>query len=176
MKKISILFTLVLLISAALTGFTTIENVTSEEGGKWYNFTSSTGKFSIQFPAKPEISDTKTDEAHTYKANATVGESSYFVGFTVHTTPMVNPDDLAQVSLDAFNETLGGTIESSSEWKYKGETGRQAMIKMEAQGAQVDYKVIIIGQIQYQLIVISTSGDYDAKSAKKFFKSFKTTK
>ena len=130
----------------------------------------------MQFPAKPEISETKKEDATTYKATATKGQTTYFVGFTVHQTQMMDHQELAQVSLDAFAETLGGIITEQSDWKYKKNLGRQAVVELKEQDARVDYKVILVDQIQYQLVIVSPKADHDAKVAKKFFKSFKMKK
>ena len=37
----------------------------------------------------------------------------------------------------------------------------------------LEYRVILIGNIQYQLVAMAATSDYDEKAADKFFKSFK---
>lgn len=181
MKKFSIMLGLLFLIAMGTSAFT-FESTASPaptgiEGDKWYSFSSATGKFKMKFPAKPEISETKKDEATTYKAVAQAGSSTYFVGFTVHEIEMVEPYELAKVSLGAFNETLGGTVKEESDWNFKGNRGIQAKIAVSAQqNMLIEYRVLLVGQIQYQLVVIAPDNDFDSKTAGKFYKSFKLMK
>jgi hypothetical protein len=39
--------------------------------------------------------------------------------------------------------------------------------------ASCQYRVVLAGQIQYQIIVVAPVGSYDSKTAGKFFKSLK---
>ena len=141
-----------------------------------YPFTSNSGKYSITFPAKPEMTNSDSESATTYKTSCAVGDVTYFVGHTLHNQEMPNPEELSEVSLESFNSTLGGEITTSGPWKFKKNTGRDARISMADQEALVWYKCILVGSIQYQLVVVAPAAAWDEKTAKKFMKSFKLLK
>lgn len=140
-------------------------------GGKWYKFTSEDGKISISFPAEPAKDKTEAEEAVTHKVSVTEGTTTYFFGYTYHENELADAKELAQVSLDSFTEAVGGTIKSQGVYKYKKNEGLEAKITIEDQG-YIMYKVIIIGQVQYQLVVINTVDEF-GPDADKFFNSFK---
>ena len=134
-------------------------------------FTSSDGKVNITFPAEYKIDTTKAESAITLKISALVGEITYFFGLTEHSQPITGHEDLASVSLESFVSSLSGEIVSQETYSYKKNDGVSAKIKIGDQGYCL-YKVILIGQKQFQLIVISPQDDF-SKMADSFFKSFK---
>ena len=89
----------------------------------------------------------------------------------------VEPMDLAKVSLEAFTESINGDISSQSDWKVKKSTGLQAIMEISEHGAKVDYRVVIIGNNQYQLVTIEMESDPLGQDIKDtFFDSFKPGK
>lgn len=138
----------------------------------WHKYTSEDGKMSISFPSKPEESVTDNEMITTIKLSSEYNQKTYFVGLTTHKNSLEeeSPQELARVSLDAFTESTKGAITSESVFKYKKNEGLQADIKLD--GGYLKYKVILIGQHQYQLVVISENDNF-GKDTEKFFKSFK---
>lgn len=133
---------------------------------------STEGKMSIKFPADYQASE----EGPTKKFTATVGDQTFFAAYTVHEVELEDQMGLAEVSLDEFNKILEGNILEKSNWKLKKNTGLKANIHLEKQDGKILYHVILIGNIQYQVVVISPTESFDQKSADKFVKSFKVKK
>lgn len=79
---------------------------------------------------------------------------------------------LAQTSLNTFAEEVGGKVIHETDYHYDDYKGRSAEIEMEEEGATLYYKVILVGQIQYQMVVVTQSGDV-TKQKDKFFNSFR---
>lgn len=139
----------------------------------WQSYESKAGKFKAKFPSTPEVKTEDTDTGKRHKAMARFGNGVYFATFMVHDTPLAKHFDLAKTSLVAFNDKLGGTIKSQNDWEVKGHKGLQATINIADKGSLVEYRVVLVGQIQYQLIVVYPENEWDAKTTKKFFKKFK---
>ncbi len=141
---------------------------------KKFKYKSEEGKMSVAFPAEFEESEEAiNDGAKTVKVSAILGDQNFFASYTVHDMPLDDPADLAQVSLDAFSEQLSGNILNTSPWTVKGQQGLKAMIKLEAQSALVDYRVLIHDHLQYQILVVGLESSWDQAAADAFFKSFK---
>ncbi len=162
----------VLLISMTLF---LIGNLTAQEKVKWYSYSSIEGKARVKFPAEPEL---KTDAQETMKtftamANAFNGMESdlYYLAITVHQAELEDPA-LLDTSLNAFTRTMGGTIASREEWKAGKPKGLRAAIVLNNQAGKCDYRVLMRGNLQYQVMIV-TSSVFNEKLQKKFFKSFK---
>ena len=143
---------------------------------KGYKYSSKEGKMTVSFPSEYEVTTTDAESAVTVKVSAVEGERTYFASYTLHDTPLSDREGLAQVSLDSFNETLKGTIINQSTWSLKGQKGLYAKITIPDLDAKIDYHVILVGQIQYQLVVLATQPQWDQKKADAFVKSFKMMK
>ncbi|MCB9081071.1 MAG: hypothetical protein H6555_05100 [Lewinellaceae bacterium] len=144
--------------------------------GKGFAYSSSAGKFSVVFPARYEVQTSEGEEVETTKISVTIDEQTFFASYTVHTVNLTDRDDLLEVSVDSFREQLNGTIQGKSAWKVKKESGLQAVMNLEEQDAKIQYHVLIVGQIQYQLVVVAPSGSFNQKAADAFIKSFKLSK
>ena len=139
----------------------------------WSYVTNNEGKFKAIFPTKPEINREETEKGISNKLTSSYNYQTCMVTYKVHTTKMVGHEELADVSLNAFNDKLGGTILSEKKWKVGGNTGKQATISIEDKGATVHYKVVLVDQIQYQLVYFAPDENVDKKISKKFFSGFK---
>jgi len=144
------------------------------EKGAYYS--SSAGKFSIVFPTQYKIETTDNGDTETVKISSTNNDQTYFASYTVHTVELTGLEDLAEVSLNSFSEQLGATISGQSEWKVNKNSGLEATMYLKDQDAKVQYYVLLVGQIQYQLIVLATNSSFDQKAADAFIKSFKLDK
>ena len=143
---------------------------------KGFKYTSAEGKFSISFPGEFKTETTDQDEAKTVKTSATLGDLTYFASYTLHQIKMSEPESLAGTSLEAFTEATGGSITSQSEWKIKEHKGVKATISLEEQKSKIQYQVILVGQLQYQILVVAPNASWYQKTADTFFKSFKLGK
>ena len=144
---------------------------------KWVKFADEDCNCKIKFPNEPEKTVTEKNEATTYKVVSQVGDQTFFFGYTLHEVNLAGTPNLDQVSLDSFNEELGGKMTNQKNWVIKKKyTGKQATLSLQKQSAVCLYKVIIIGQMQYQLVVISPQSSLDADAAETFFASFKPGK
>lgn len=150
--------------------------VSMAPSGEKKTYTSAEGKMSLTFPGEYEVGELDAGDATTTKISALVDDVTYFGSYTLHTTEMTNPVSLAQTSMDAFVETLGGEIIQQSVWKIKKNKGLQADIDLKSTGAKVQYHVIIVGQIQYQLAVVASYDKWDKKKFTAFAKTFKILK
>jgi hypothetical protein len=145
----------------------------SAGNSKGFKYKSTEGKMSATFPAAYETVEDVAEFAKTVKTSADFGDATYLASYTLHYIELDDTEDLAAVSLDAFNSNLGGTITSQTDWVIKKSKGINAMINMVEQEATIQYKVVIRENIQYQVMVITPSSAWDQRAADAFFKSFK---
>lgn len=139
----------------------------------WLTYSSKRGKFKVLFPGKPEVVDEPKDWGKSYKAQVKLDEHLFYSSYGIHEQRLVDHAHLSEVSTEAFAEKIGGTIIDESAWKFKGHQGRQLELTIPDKNVRIYYKVILIGQIQYQLVAgVPIEGAND-KWVKKFFKSFK---
>ena len=160
------------LLFALMLGFV----ATPVSAQKWVKYKEKSCKCKIKFPVQPEEDVTEKEDATTYKISAQVNDQTFFFGYTVHGVTMVDHENMAKISLDAFNEQLGGEVRGERAWEISGATGRQATLDLKEQGAVCMYKVVLIGQMQYQVVVIAPLSTLDKDAADDFFASFKPKK
>ncbi len=139
-------------------------------------YKSKEGKMSVVFAGAYEVNTDKGDSYTTTKISSSVSEIVYFASFTQHTEPLTDREELCQVSLDSFNETLNGDLSNQRAWNISGSKGITADIYLAEQQAKIQYRVVIIGQIQYQFAVIAPKDDWNGASAEAFMKSIKLKK
>jgi hypothetical protein len=129
------------------------------------------GNISITFPGEFKQTVKEKENATTTKASCTLDGLTYFIGWTLHRIEMTEHEKMAEVSLTEFNRAAGGEIIEEKAYKYKKHIGRSAKIQIGDKGFAL-YKVVLIGQNQFQLVVASNDDNFGSTS-KKFFKSFK---
>jgi hypothetical protein len=141
-------------------------------------YSSKDGKFRVTFPGAYEETVGEGEDQKTVKINFVQGEHILFASYTLHETEITDHQDMAEVSLDSFVEAVNGDLISKSEWKVKGNSGLQSVMTIESEEKiiKIDYRVVLVGQLQYQLVSIAPTDDYDTKMSDKFFKSFQITK
>jgi len=143
---------------------------------KGYPYKSTEGKLSIVFPGDFVTEQLKSEDNVTIKTSCTVDDQTYFVTYTLHTLELTEPVELAEVSYDSFIKAVGGKLLSKSEWKIKKNVGIKARIELPKDESLLEYRVIIVGDIQYQVIALAAETLYDEGTAAAFFKSFKLQK
>lgn len=146
------------------------------ESLKWHVFTSAEGKVKMKFPAAYKIDVSPGDGHSTTKIATVVGQVNYFLSYTIHETPMDSHYEMAKLSLEVFTERLGTRNLYERDYIYKSHTGRMAEMMLDEEDVRIYYRAILVGQIQYQLIVTMPGDATDTGSVDQFFKSFKLMK
>lgn len=141
-----------------------------------YKFSPTEGKCSIVFPS--EFSEeTKEKEDYTMiKGQVTDDGMVLIATCTIHNTPLDDVDLLTEVSLNSFISSLNATTKSKTNWNVKKHKGLQVEFESTEQNMIGELRVIIVGQIQYQIVAVGSNEDWDVAKAQKFLNSFKLTK
>jgi hypothetical protein len=167
---LTVLLALLLLIPAG-KGFA---QTTTKAKPKWYAYSTEVGKIKAKFPGNPALENQDTEIGKKHTATARFGENTYMISYVIHSTTLAEQEKLADASLTAFRDKVKGQILNQSSWSVKkAGNGIRATIAMPDKDAKVEYRVILIGQIQYQVIVVAPTDKYDSKVADKFFKKVK---
>lgn len=140
-----------------------------------FKYKSSEGRMSVKFPSQYTVVTENPDYGKTVKINAEFGAYIFSATYTIHSTSSSgsDPESLANVSLGAFSESLKGNISNKQVWKIKKNNGIRAVIKSDELNISASYACIMIGQIQYQLVVASASDSWVDGKGDAFFESFK---
>lgn len=140
-----------------------------------FKFQSAEYKLAISFPEKFEENVSSKEENNTtmftLKLTCTIDKDLYMASATKHAVPLNNPLQLADVSLNSFAKTLNGEIISEQLFSHKKKQGKEALIYLPEQKLYAHYRVILVGFIQYQVIVLDNQ-EALSKTAAAFFKSF----
>lgn len=139
-------------------------------------FTSEDGLVSITFPTDFTTDKNSNENVNRTKAQGALNDQLFVIGYAQHLNKMVEHEEMADVSLKSFVETLGAEVTKQEVWEYKKNKGIHAWLKGDNNELVGEYKVILIGQNQFQLISVAEPSKWDEKAAAKFFKSFKLAK
>ena len=139
---------------------------------KWSKYNTDEGHVKIKFPFPYEITEEQKEKVKTVKVRAKSGEDFFYLAYTIHIDKLIDNEHLAEVSLESFAETLHGKIVQQEDYIVNGQSGVKAKIVMQDVGAEIFYRAIIIGQIQYQLIALDVSKSYK-EEREVFFDSFR---
>lgn len=144
---------------------------------EWVKYKSKEGKFQIEFPGEPKEDIQKKEDSKTIQLQVESNDVIYMGSAVIHQTKLdvagVTPEMLAESSLDAFAGVIGGNITKKEDFKMNGVNGKACTISNPDQGFECHYKCIIIGQIQYQFIVMSAPSNSNKENRDKFFDSIK---
>ncbi|NVJ46240.1 MAG: hypothetical protein HWE07_03900 [Cytophagia bacterium] len=163
MKKLTTVF--LIIISVLWSSQSFAQKLQSDEGN-----------FSIEFPCTYQKESSEDEVQTTHKFTCDKDNVTFFLGYTVHETEIFGHSDLAQVSVDSFLETVGGEMVSQEEWKILKNPGLKSVMTINDGAVLINYRVVLVDQNQYQLVVLAAKEDFDEKAAEKFFKSFKLEK
>lgn len=108
----------------------------------------------------------------TYKVSSQKDKIVFFANYTIHELELADAEQLSKTSLEAFNEAVEGEIVSSGDWKVGSSKGLQAVIEMSATKHKVNYRAILVGNIQYQLVVFSEAENWNQQLSNDFMQSF----
>ena len=140
------------------------------------NYSSSEAKLSVTFPGEFTTTEQVEESYKSVKTQAIIDDMVFFVNYTMHDNEMTDSEGLAKVSLTAFIEGLEGEVSEENTWKVNKKNGLRAIFNAQGNSLTGEYRVVILDQIQYQITVVAPKESWDAKKAKKFFKSFKVKK
>ena len=143
---------------------------------KKVKYSSTEGKLSVVFPDNFTVTEESNSGAKTVKAQLELDDMVFFVAYTVHEAVLEEHYELASVSLESFAEALNTEIIERSDWKVKKNLGTRAVIYSSDNKLKGEYRAILVGQIQYQLVAIGMDTAWDEKGAKTFLDSFKLKK
>lgn len=143
---------------------------------KSFLYSSLEGKVKMKFPAEYGVEVSPGESHTTTKISAEHNGMNYFLSYTIHETPIDKHYEMANISLDAFRDKLNARSISEGDYQYKSYKGRTAEMMLDEQGIRLYYRAILVGQIQYQIIVTQEGTSSDRKMVDIFFKSFKLLK
>jgi len=150
--------------------------VTSLAPATKYKYTSEEANLSVTFPAEFTTSEESNENYKSVKTQAISDEMVFLAIYTVHDADVSEQEKLSEISINAFMEGLNGVPEGKTTWKVKKNNGLQSKFEVPEKDLVGDYRVVLIGQIQYQITAVSPKSSWDKKKASKFFKSFKVKK
>ena len=142
------------------------------QGQDIYEFKSVEGKCTVTFPGEYNIDSDETEYAKVVKVMCNTDSHTFLLSYSLHKNEMVDHQNMAEVSYDSFIEAVGGQELSKEEWEINGQKGLKATIEMPANNSKVDYRVILVGEIQYQLASIASNQNYDEAAIAAFNDSF----
>lgn len=150
--------------------------ITSVAPPKKAKYTSAEAKLSVTFPAEFTVTESDDEDYRTVKVQGESDGAVYFVNYTVHNSKLSDYDGLMDVSIEAFAGGVGGEVTEQSDWKVGKKTGKKVLINVPEAGLKGDYRVIFVGQIQFQITSVAPVDSWNQKAVDDFMKSFKLKK
>ncbi|MGW8123793.1 hypothetical protein ACV07N_14140 [Roseivirga echinicomitans] len=130
------------------------------------------GKISITMPSEYTVSESEDGLVKTTKVSSVIGEVTYFFGWTLHEGTVSDRMMLAEVSLESFVESAEAEILEQRVYKYGKNKGIDATVTLMDGAVNCFYRVIIIDNYQFQMVVVTEEAELN-KAEKKFLNSFK---
>ncbi len=160
------------------TLFILLVGITSLAPAPKYKYTASEVKMSVTFPAEFTTENSGNENYKMVKTQAIDGDMVFFVTYSIYDDDFDDSQSstFLDVSVDAFTEALGADIQKRSEWIVNKKEGVSVTLNSDENDLTGDYRVIFLNKTQFQITAISKKEGWDAKKAKKFFKSFKVGK
>lgn len=137
-----------------------------------HDFKSVEGKCSATFPGEYNIDSNETEYAKVVKVMCNTNTHTFLLSYSLHKNKMDDHENMAEVSYESFIEAVGGQELSKEKWEINGHKGLKAIIEMPANNSKVDYRVVLVGDIQYQLASIASDKNYDEAVIAAFNDSF----
>jgi len=175
MKK-TLTYTLVVILYLTTTAF--ITNDLPRNKGKWVKYESEEAKIKIKFPGEIDVTDEVLDNGahHISVKHQPLSGKMYMLDVIKHVEDLSTEENLDQISLDAFFANMNIEHAIAKDWDLKGNIGRQSKVVVDEMEITIDYRVVIIGQQQIQVVVVAPSSQWDQKVVNKFFMSLKLLK
>ena len=137
------------------------------------NFSPANGGFSIDFSCYYKTSETRKDNAYIGQASCVDNEHTFLASYTIHKNPLSNNDELMDISIDSFIKQVNGKPGLLTQWQAGENLGKSVIVFIGQSNTKIIYRVLIVGQIQYQLAVMATRDQFSYEASKKFFDSFR---
>jgi len=178
-RKISFL----LLTTFSLMGF--------KDSTDWYSFESVSGRFSIEFPQKPDTSSQVmkspigqlTMYLVIYEPKETPDDNfAYIVGHTVYPDSVINSEKKSMVdgffrsAVDGAVSNVKGKLLTEKKIELDGFPGREVTVDFQNGQAVILMKCFLVRNVMYILETISESGKENNTSSSHFYQSFKLKK
>lgn len=152
----------------------------------WQDYSSESGKFSVQMPTKPqELSQEQKTDVGEVKINMVLSESNtsaYMVGYNDYPAKFTDSEIPIRVTQSVKGFVTGsikGEIKSSKESKL-GETpciDFEGSGKIQSTDATTKGRICIADNIRlYQVVVVAPSDKFSQADADRFIESFKIKK
>lgn len=132
-------------------------------------------KFSITFPSKFKLSESKVEKGLKSEMYQSVKDGNIFMlTYSEHKNPAVSSENkmFTEASLNSFMKGTGSELIKKYEFKQKKQKGLEAVLKMKEKNLYIFYRVFIYKHTQFQLTVISNSPE-KSEDVNNFFNSFK---
>jgi hypothetical protein len=163
----------------------TDDKAASSNAVGWQDYKSSTGKFSVQVPSKPqEQSQDQVTDVGTIKLNMVIAEandSGYFVGYADLPTKVANPDDM-QKGLATSVKGLVGSIKGEIKSEKESSLGDIPCRDFESEGKVQSRDVSMKGKFcladnrLYQVFALGAKDKFSTVDVERFITSFKIEK
>lgn len=117
-------------------------------------------KFKIIFPAAYKLEESRSEKGlKTELYRAVKYEDVFMFKYSEHKNPAVSSENkkYMEASLESFINGIKATLIKKSEFKQKKQKGTEAFLKIQDKNLNVFYRVLIVKNVQYQLIVITKS-------------------
>jgi len=176
MKNQNVKAILLVILYLTTSSFTVTDLPRSK--GKWITYQSKVEKIKIKFPGEIlEVDEELEDGAHHINVkHQPLSGNMFMLDVIRHVEDLSVSENLAQVSLDAFFTNMGVDNAVTEFWDLRGNQGVKSKVIMGEMGITIDYRVVIIGQQQIQVVVVMKSGLWDQKVVNKYFASLKLLK
>jgi len=152
--------------------------------GGWQRFISEDGTFSIEMPGKPKASKIilPVEERETYLDIFMVDEKEGFVfslAYIDFTNEVLQKKSVEQRLNDARDGAVlnvQGALLSEAEVSIKQYPGREIMIRSVDGESIIKSRFFLVGNRQYQLMVITTKDKIESFTVRRFLDSFNILK
>jgi hypothetical protein len=177
-KKIKLLilclsvFSLTFSVAKANQPYPNILSLT--KGGDWVKYFSKPGNVEIYFPVQYENSFKETPDGKVTTITAKNGDTDYLLIWTI-LKDNTSGYEASKAAMVKFKDSYKGDLKEEEKYKEKKCEGVKALIVIPDKNITINYQVIIVNKIMYQLAVFSPTANINKKDMNKFMKSFNIT-
>jgi len=173
--KLILLFLGVLSVSVAVSNQPYNPVSLKIQDGDWIKYFSKPGFVEIYFPTIFESNFQATNEGKITTVTAKDGGAEYLLKWTILPDNSTSNYAGAKTAMLKFKDSYKGEVKEEDKFKMKKTEGAEAMILIPEKNLTVNYKVIIVNSIMYEVAVFSPTAAINKKNVNKFLKSFEIT-
>jgi hypothetical protein len=145
------------------------------KGGDWIKYFSKPGFVEIYFPVQYDNNFQETADGKTTTVSAKNGGTEYLLIWTILKDNAPTGYDASKTAMSKFKDSYKGEIKEEDKFKMEKTEGVEALILIPDKNLTLNYKVIIVNKIMYQIAVFSPTATINKKDVSKFMKSFDIT-